>query len=113
MSAAEQLEPRGPGHGRLWSLWEMLRSYHPIYELAQELHEKRYSYSMLGDKALVSVQKDSFGSNSKWDWSGVFRAVASCPEWIECGSERGFAQGGRTAAASIDRSKWSQFSNTT
>ena len=39
----------------------MLRSYHPIYELAQELHEKRYSSSFLGDKVLVAVQQDDFG----------------------------------------------------
>jgi hypothetical protein len=42
-----------------------------------------------------------------------FGAAPPGLRWVECGSGQGFNQGGRTAAAAIERSKWSQFSNTT
>jgi len=34
--AADRCGPGGQGQARLWSLWDMLRSYIPIYEIALE-----------------------------------------------------------------------------
>ena len=42
-----------------------------------------------------------------------FRSTARCPRCAKFGPEQISAQGGRRAAAAIDRSKWSQVSNTT
>jgi hypothetical protein len=42
-----------------------------------------------------------------------FREEPFCLVWVACGPERMVVQGGRTAAAAMDRSRWSQFSNTT
>ncbi len=52
-------------------------------------------------------------SNSKFDVSGIFFAGSLCLGLVSGGPERGPAQGGRTAAAAMDLSQWSQVSNTT
>lgn len=52
-------------------------------------------------------------SDSKCIEFGIFRRAAPCLRRMECGSEPASDQGGRTAAAATDRSRWSQVSNTT
>ena len=52
-------------------------------------------------------------SDSKFIEPGIFPGFRFLSTMGQYGPEQTSAQGGRTAAASMDRSKWSQLSNTT